>query len=111
MGIFFTSPSPKSPAIAAAFEEALLVDPQNLGGRDAIKQIAANRTVRLAEDTSHKFHPWRFAGALLIAVGLLLAAIWTGQHNLPDISTKLMDSFAGFFGIVVGLLGGEAPKS
>ena len=110
MGIFFTSPSPKSRTIAAAFEQALLVDPKTLGP-DVIKQDAAHRTIRLADDTSLLFHPWRFGGALLIAVGLLLAAIWTAQHNLPDISKVLTDSFSGFFGLVLGLLGGEVQKS
>jgi hypothetical protein len=40
-----------------------------------------------------------------------LAAIWTGRHDLPDISKGLMDAFSGYNGIIVGLLGGEAQKS
>jgi hypothetical protein len=47
---------------------------------------------------------------VLISGVLLWAAIWTAQHNLPDISKALMNSFAGFSGVVLGLLGGEAQK-
>jgi hypothetical protein len=108
VGIFFTSPQPTSPTIMAAFEEALLVDPKTLHD---VKKDAAHRTMRLAQDTSPSFKPWRFGGAVLIAVALLLGAIWTGQHNLPDISKVLTDSFSGFSGLVLGLLGGEAQRS
>jgi hypothetical protein len=105
VGIFFTSSQPTLPTVAAAFEEALLVDPKNVPD---VKKEAAHRTIRLSQDTSRTFNPWRFGGAVLIAVALLLGAIWTEQHDLPDISKVLMDSFSGFSGLVLGLLGGEA---
>ena len=108
MGIFFTSPQPTLPTTTAAFEEALLVDPKSVPD---VKKEAAHRTIRLSQATSPTFNAWRFGGAVLIAVALLLGAIWTEQHNLSDISKGLMDSFSGFSGLVLGLLGGEAQKS
>jgi hypothetical protein len=107
VSIFFTSRQPNLPTVTAAFEEALSVDPKSLTD---IKKEAAHRTIQLSNDTSRQFNGWRFGGAIMIALALLLGAIWTGQHNLPDISKALMDSFSGFSGLTLGLLGGEAQK-
>jgi len=107
MGIFFTS-RPALPTISAAFRESLLVDPKTLPD---IENEVARRTIQVSQALSRTFDAWRFGGAVVIAVALLLAAIWTGQHNLPDISKALMNSFSGFSGVVLGLLGGEAQKS
>jgi hypothetical protein len=60
---------------------------------------------------SPAFNAWRLAGAAVASAALVWAAIWTGQHDLPDISKTLMTSFTAFSGIVLGLLGGEAQKS
>jgi len=108
MGIFFTSPGPTLPTITTALEEALLVEPSALTDP---KKEAAIRTIQLSASMAPTFNPWRFGGAVVIAVALVLAAIWTEQHNLDDISKGLMDSFSGFSGLVLGLLGGEAQKS
>lgn len=108
MGIFFTTPKPTLPNFTTAFEEALLVDPKTLTD---VKKEAAHRTIRVLKDTLPTFDARRFSGAIIIAIALVLGAIWTGQHNLPDISKALMDSFSGFSGLVLGLLGGEAQKS
>ena len=75
-----------------------------------LNQEAAQGVLSVAEPTEPPFYVWRFVGAVVIAVVVVLAAIWTAQHNLPDISKGLMDSFAGFSGLVAGLLAGEAPK-
>jgi len=83
VGIFFTSAHPTLPAVTGAFEEALLVDPKSLPD---VKKEAAHRTIRLSQATSPTFNALRFGVALLIAAALLLGAIWTGQHNLSDIS-------------------------
>jgi hypothetical protein len=107
MGIFFVSHQPVVPEINSAIRTALLADPATLGN---VEHEAALRTLGLIQATSPQFSPGRFAGAFLISCALLLAAIWTANHNLPDISKDLMNSFAGFSGIVLGLLGGEAQK-
>lgn len=108
MGIFFTSSNSVLPTTTNAFRESLLADARTLGDID---KEAAHRTVQLYKAVSPTFNPWRFAGAVVIAIVLLLAAIWAGQHNLPDISKSLMTSFSGFSGLVLGLLGGEAQKT
>jgi len=108
MGIFYTASQPVLPSIRTAIENALLVNPTTLANPG---HEADHRTVQLAQTVAPKFNGFRFAAALLIAGGLLWGAIWTEQHALPDISKDLMNSFAGFSGIVLGLLGGEAQKS
>jgi hypothetical protein len=107
MGIFFVSHQPVVPEVNSAIRTALLTDPATLGN---VEQEAAQRTLTLIQATAPQFSPSRFAGAFLISCVLLVAAIWTAKHNLPDISKDLMQSFAGFSGIVLGLLGGEAQK-
>jgi hypothetical protein len=108
MGVFFTSSQPVVLVIKTAIENALLVDPSKIS---TPAQEAAKRALDLTATVAPKFNPWRFVGAVLIAGALLYAAIWTAQHDLPDISKALMNSFAGFSGIVLGLLGGEAQTS
>jgi hypothetical protein len=107
MGIFFTSHQPVVPELNDALRVALQVDP---GSVTNVEQEAAKRALGIIQATAPRFNPARFAGALLIAGALLWGAIWAAQHNLPDISKALMNSFAGFGGIVLGLLGGEAQK-
>jgi hypothetical protein len=108
VGIFFTSTQPVLPALKTALEDALRVAPTTLldPGLEA-----SNRTVQLAQTVAPKFNAFRFGGAVAISGALVWGAVWTGQHDLSDISKDLMNSFAGFSGIVVGLLGGEAQKS
>ena len=107
MGIFFTAHQPVVPEIQSAIRIALMVDPNTLANVD---QEAAEKTLNVINATGPQFNPGRFLGALLISGALLFAAIWTAQHNLPDISKALMSSFVGFSGLVLGLLGGEAQK-
>lgn len=107
MGIFFVSHQPVVPEINSAIQVALMVNPATLAN---VEHEAAQRTVDLIRATAPQFRPSRFLGALVIAGVLLWGGIWTAQHNLPDISKDLMNSFAGFSGIVLGLLGGEAQK-
>ena len=108
MGIFFTSSQPTLPIVRKTIEDALRVDFQTLASP---QKEAADRAIELSKAVSPTFNPWRFIGALVISVALLLGAIWTAQHNLPDISKALMTSFTAFSGIVLGLLGGEAQKA
>jgi hypothetical protein len=108
VGIFFASPQPALPAIRSAIKECLLIDPKTLADPD---REAAHRTLLVSRAVSPTFNTWRFVGAVVIAAALLAGAVWTGLHNLPDISKALMTSFSGFSGIVLGLLGGEAQKS
>lgn len=108
MAVFFTSRQSPLPTISTAIEECLLLDPKTLGNA---QQEAARRTLKVSQELSPAFNPWRFAGAAVASAALLGAAIWTGQHDLPDISKTLMTSFTAFSGIVLGLLGGEAQKS
>jgi hypothetical protein len=107
MGIFFTAHQPVVPEIQSAIRIALMVDPNTLANVD---QEAAEKTLSIINATGPQFNPGRFFCAVLISAGLLGTAIWTAQHGLPDISKALMDSFAGFSGLVLGLLGGEAQK-
>ena len=107
MGIFFTAHQPVVPEIQSAIRIALMVDPNTLANVD---QEAAEKTLNVINATGPQFNPGRFLGVLLISGALLFAAIWTAQHNLPDISKALMSSFVGFSGLVLGLLGGEAQK-
>jgi hypothetical protein len=108
MGIFFTPHQPVVPEINSAIRMALLADPATVGN---VEHEAAQRSMGLIQATSPQFNPLRFCGALLIAGALLWGGIWTARNNLPDISKDLMNSFAAFSGIVLGLLGGEAQKS
>lgn len=108
MGIFFTSHQPVVPEIKSAITKALQVDPKSVTN---IEQEANQRTDSVLHVTSMQFNFVRFLAALVIAAILLWAAIWTGQHNLPDVSKELMYSFGAYSGIVLGLLGGEAQKS
>jgi hypothetical protein len=107
MGIFFTAHQPVVPEIQSTIRIALMVDPGTLTNVD---QEAAERTLTIINATGPQFNPGRFIGAVIISAALLWAAIWAAQHNLPDISKDLMNSFAGFSGLVLGLLGGEAQK-
>lgn len=107
MGIFFTAHQPVVPEIQSAIRIALMVDPKTMANVD---QEAAERTMGVINATGPQFNPGRFLGAVVISGALLWGAIWTAQHNLPDISKVLLDSFVGFSGIVLGLLGGEAQK-
>ncbi len=108
MGVFFTSPQSTMPAIRTAIRDALLVNPNVLVNPD---DEAANRAVTLISTAAPTFNVWRFLGAVVISVALLSVAIWTAQHDLPEISKVLMNSFVGYSGIALGLLGGEAQKS
>jgi hypothetical protein len=107
MGIFFASHQPVVPEINSAIRVALQVDPAGVAN---VEQEAALRTLELIRATAPQFSPLRFFGAVVIAAALLWGGIWTAQHNLPDISKDLMNSFVGFSGLVLGLLGGEAQK-
>lgn len=107
MGIFFAPHQPVVPEISSAIRIALLVDPATL---EDVEQEAERRTLELIQATAQQFSPLRFLSALLIAGALLAGGIWTAQHNLTDISRDLMYSFAGFSGIILGVLGGEAQK-
>jgi hypothetical protein len=107
MGIFFVPHQPVVPDLNDTIRVALLVAPTTLTD---VEQEAAQRTLGVIQATAPQFSPSRFVGAVVIAGALLWAGIWTAQHNLPDISKCLMNSFAGFSGIVLGLLGGEAQK-
>jgi hypothetical protein len=108
MGIFYTSSKPVLPEVHNTILDALRT---NLANPNDAEPQAAKRTLDLVKKTDPSFNAWRFAAAVTIACGLLLGAIWTGQHNLADISKELMTSFSGFSGLVLGLLGGEAQKS
>ncbi len=107
MGIFFASHQPVVPEINSAIRVALGVDPKSVAN---VEQEASQRTLELIRATSPQFNPIRFFGAIVISALLLIAAIWTKQHNLDDISKDLMNAFTGFSGLVLGLLGGEAQK-
>ena len=109
MGIFYTSSRPILPTVNASIRDALMLNPSQL---QDIEGEAAKRTVSLIGASSPQFNAWRFGAAVAIAAVLLLCAIWTGrQPDLKDISKVLMNSFSGFSGLVLGMLGGEAQKS
>ena len=107
MGIFFTSHQPVVPEMNDAFRVALQVDPATVGD---VEQEAEKRTLGIIRATSPRFNPGRFFAAIAIAGVLLWGGIWAAQHNLPEVSRDLMNSFMGFSGLVLGLLGGEAQK-
>ena len=107
MGIFFISHQPVVPEIQSAIRVALQTEPTTISNLDG---EAAQKALELIRATSPQFSPGRFLGALLIAAALLAGAIWAAKSNLPDISKDLMNSFAGYSGIVLGLLGGEVQK-
>lgn len=108
MGVFFVSRRPVVPEIHDGIRAALLVDPSIIPNAE---EEAAQRTLDVVRATAAQFQPARFFIALLIAGGLLVGAIWAQQHSMSNISEQLMNSFAGYSGIVLGLLGGEAQKS
>lgn len=108
MGVFFTSSQSPVPTIKTAIRDALLVNPAAVPNADS---EAANRTIAVIGAATRIFNFWRFIGALLISAALLSVAIWTAKNDLPDISKVLVNSFVGFSGIALGLLGGEAQKS
>ena len=108
MGIFFTYPRPNQNILTEASKKSPPGDPTSQFKTD---QRVPHNSMQLSHFLEPTLNRGRFVGALTIATVLLLGAIWTGQHNLPDISNKLMDSFSGFSGIVLGLLGGEVQKS
>lgn len=107
MGIFFVSHQPVVAEINSAIRVALAVDPSTLSN---VEHEAAQKTLELVKATAPQFRPARFVGAVVISGALLCGAIWAAQHNLPDISKDLMNSFAAFSGLFLGLLAGEAQK-
>jgi hypothetical protein len=107
-GVFFTTSQSTVPALRNAIKDALLVNPGAIQNPDG---EAADRAVAVVKAATPSFNAWRFAGAVLISAALLAVAIWTAQNDLADISKVLMNSFVGFSGIALGLLGGEAQKS
>jgi len=107
VGIFFVTHQPVVAEINSAIRVALLADPATVSN---VEHEAAQKTLELVKATAPQFRPARFCGAVVIAGALLWGAVWAAQHNLPDISKDLMNSFAGYSGIVLGLLGGEAQK-
>ena len=113
MGIFFTSSKPVLPEIRDSIEDALLVNPQTLGTLPlgTSQQEAAKRSIQLYKSVSPQLNWKRVLVAAVIAVALLIAAIWTAKDGLPDISKDLMTSFQAYSGLIVGWLGGEAQKA
>jgi hypothetical protein len=107
MGVFFVPGQPVVPEVRSALKIALLVNPALISNVD---QEAAHRTTEVMRATSPQFSPLRFLVALVIAGGLLYGGILAARHNLPDISRDLMFSFAGFGGIVIGLLSAEGKN-
>ena len=110
MGIFFTSPQPIVPTVHTALKEALAFDPKAFTNVELDKE-ASDRTVKLQKAVAPQFCARNFIAALVLSAILLGLAIWTADHNLPDISKSLMTSFQAYNGLIVGLLGGEAQKA
>jgi hypothetical protein len=108
VGIFFASDQPVVPEVHSAIRDALLVEPHLVKNAD---EEASHRTLDVVRATAGRFKPLRFFCALLIAGALFAGAVWTARQNMLDISKQLMVLLAGFSGIVVGLLVGEAQKS
>lgn len=108
MGIFFASDQPVVAEIHSAIHDALLVEPHLVKNAE---EEASHRTLDVVRATAGRFKPVRFLCALLIAAALFAGAVWTARQNLLEISKQLMVLLAGFSGIVIGVLVGEAQKS
>jgi len=108
MGIFYTSSKPVLPEVTRMFEDALRVNYQTLVNP---QHEAAHRAVQLDQSVSPQFNWKRFLVAAVIAVALLVAAVWTAKNGLSDISKNLMTSFEAYSGLIAGWLGGESQKS
>jgi|SRR5579859_1987206 len=113
MGIFYTSSKPVLPEIRRSIEEALIVDPQTLGTPllGSARKEASDRSMQLYQSVSPQLNWKRLFTAVVIAVALLIVAIWTAKDGLPDVSKSLMTSFEAYSGLIVGWLGGEAQKA
>ncbi|MBI4654421.1 MAG: hypothetical protein HY752_05450 [Nitrospirae bacterium] len=105
MAIFFKS----TPIINTAkdlFEEALKTDPATIS-QPSVE--AAKKAEEIARSARGSFSWGRLAVAIVLLLGILIAAIYTAQNDkLVDLYKLLLHSFELILGAVVGLLTGEA---
>ena len=108
MAIFVQSAN-LEPEVTNALANALSADAGKL--ENDVQSEAAKRSSEVIKAVSPKIAWSRLLVAIVIALALVAAAIYTASNNLTDISKGLMTSFQSFSGLVVGLLGGEFAAS
>jgi hypothetical protein len=107
MAIFLETKNMR-PLMTKALTDALAINPANISD---VQGKAASLSENVLQSLTASVAWPRVLVAILIGFLLLVAAIYTGKANLPDISKGLMTSFQSFSGLVVGLLGGEIAAS
>ncbi len=110
MGIFWTYSAQPQQAVVQSFQDALTKppadDPVTLT-REATERAAAAANVSAP---AHLDYP-RLITALGIVAVLLIGAVWTDAAHVGDSSNALFALATTAFGMVVGLLTGEKPRT
>jgi hypothetical protein len=109
MGIFWTYSTEPRPSVVASFKAALAKSPPS---GNALDSEAEERAAATADTTAPaNLNSKNLIVAIIIVAALIGAAIGTDAANLPNSSKALYVIATTAFGIVVGLLTGEKPKS
>jgi hypothetical protein len=108
MGLFWDYPARPSPVLVQSFREALLTPPDaSLIDADAETRAAAATSTA---DTA-KLNAARLVVSLGIVAVLVIGGVITDANHLVASSTALYTLATTAFGIVVGVLSAEKPKS
>ncbi len=109
MGIFWDYSDQPRPSVVDSFKTALTKQAQQGDDLDA---EARERAVAAADATAPaSLKAGNLIVALIVVAVLIGAGIGTDAASLPDSSKALYALATTAFGIVVGLLTGEKPKS
>ncbi len=109
MGIFWDYGSTADSELEGAFDEALAAEPPEERVRGQKARLLAKSVAGLTPPAA--LNVGRLVVALLIVAVLLGGGVASEAADLKDSSKALLGLAATAFGLVVGLLGGEKPKS
>jgi hypothetical protein len=109
MGVFWDYNDEPSPAVVNSFRTALAKTPPADPDLEEEAQTRAAAATNASPPAA--LNKANLVTALLIVAVLLGAGIGTDAANLPNSSKALYALATTAFGIVVGLLTGEKPKS
>jgi hypothetical protein len=107
MAIFFKS-RPSQLLLSSAIEDALITTPPKPAD---VKQEAATRLVKVTTQMKPQLIWPRLGVAIALLVALVAGGLYASAHQLDTWNTAFIHSFELVFGLVVGLLGGEASAS